>query len=126
MLKKGLQFLESNKKIALSLAILWTLIIIIGVSLPGKELPKINLFDQFDKVVHFTFFFMFFILWKMTFFENEKSSRILILIAIVFGFGIEFYQLHFVAGRSFDVWDGVWDSLGAFCGFLFYRYYLKV
>lgn len=126
MLKKGFQFLETNKKISFSLAILWTLIIIVGVSMPGKELPKVNLFDHFDKVVHFSFFFGFFILWKMVFAPFEKSSRIIILIAILFGFAIEYYQLNFVVGRSFDVWDGIWDSLGAIAGFFCYRYYLKV
>jgi glycopeptide antibiotics resistance protein len=94
--------------------------------LPGKELPKLNLFDHFDKVVHFTFFFVFFILWKMVFSQQDKSSRMIIVIAIAFGFGIEWYQLNFVVGRSFDVWDGIFDSLGAVFGFLTYRYYLKV
>jgi VanZ family protein len=126
MLKKGFQFLETHRKISFTLAILWTLIIIIGVSMPGKELPKLNLFDHFDKVVHFTFFFAFFILWKMVFAHQEKSSRMIIAIAIAFGFAIEYYQLHLVTGRSFDVWDGIFDSLGAVFGFLFYRYYLKV
>ena len=124
MLKKGFQFLETNRKIALSLAVLWTLIIIVGVSMPGRDLPKVNLFDHFDKVVHFTFFFVFFILWKMVFVPFEKSSRIIILIAIAFGFGIEYYQLNCVAGRGFDIWDGIWDSLGAIAGFFCYRFYL--
>ncbi len=126
MLKNSIQFLETHRKISFAFAILWTLIIIFGVTMPGNELPKVNLFDHFDKVVHFTFFFAFFILWKMVFAQQEKSSRIIIAVAIAFGFAIEWYQLNFVAGRSFDVWDGIFDSLGAFFGFLFYRYYLKV
>jgi VanZ family protein len=126
MLKKGFQFVENHRKISFALAVFWTIIILYGVSLPGKELPKLNLFDHFDKVVHFTFFFVFFILWKMVFSQQEKSSRMIILIAIAIGFGIEWYQLNFVVGRSFDVWDGIFDSLGAVFGFLTYRYYLKV
>jgi VanZ family protein len=77
--------------------------------LPGKEIPKLGLFDQFDKVVHFSFFFLFFLFW----YAWKPSYLGWILLAIVYGFAIEGYQRYCVSGRNFDVWDGVADTLGA-------------
>lgn len=116
-MKGWFQTFLSYKKLNLVLAIAWTILIFIGCSMPGKELPKLNLFDQFDKVVHFTFFLVFFVFWNA--WKNRPS--LFILLSILYGFGIEFYQLHCVAGRSFDVWDGVADSVGALTGYFVFR-----
>jgi len=86
--------------------------------MPGKELPKVNLFDQFDKVVHAVFFLFFFILWNLSFIYSKRNTLIILLLSIIYGFGIEFYQLYCVAGRSFDVLDGVADTFGAACGYV--------
>jgi VanZ family protein len=103
------------------LALIWTLIIFIGCSLPGKEIPKIGLFAHFDKLVHFVFFFMFFLLWKISRSSSSNSSIIILCLAIVYGFSLEFYQMYFVAGRSFDSWDGIADTIGAVSGFFVYK-----
>ncbi len=106
-------------------AILWTILIIIGCSLPGSDIPKLNLIEHFDKLVHFTFFFAFFILWYLYFHHKKHIIISLILISASFGFLIEWYQLHFVAGRSFDVWDGIADTIGAIFGALFILLFIK-
>ncbi len=113
------QYFLTHKKLTLFAAFLWTIIIIIGCSIPGKDIPKIGLFEHFDKVVHFTFFAVFFILWYIYYHTSKQIVFILILISAIFGFLIEWYQLNFVAGRSFDVWDGVADTIGALIGALF-------
>lgn len=117
-MKYILSLLRRYPKWTLALAISWTILIFIGCSMPGKELPKLGLFDHFDKLVHFTFFAVFFVLWYLSFLSSTRTAIIIISLAILYGFGIEFYQKHFVAGRSFDVWDGVADTLGALCGWL--------
>lgn len=109
-------FFTQRPKLSLVLACVWTIVIFIGCSLPGNDLPKINVFDHFDKVVHFMFFLGFFLLWSFS--GTFKNKLIIFILAILFGFGIEFYQKYFVAGRSFDVWDGIWDSLGALIGLI--------
>lgn len=120
-MKYILSLLRTYPKWTLAMAISWTILIFIGCSMPGKELPKLGLFDNFDKLVHFTFFVVFFVLWYMRFSIHTKSALVILTIAIIYGFGIEFYQKHFVAGRSFDVWDGVADTLGALCGWVIVR-----
>ncbi|MBL7771413.1 MAG: VanZ family protein [Chitinophagaceae bacterium] len=112
-MKRLFQFLKSNHALTGILALAWTVLIFIGCSMPGKELPKLTLFDQFDKVVHFSFFLVFYILWN----SWKEKPWLIILLAAIYGFAIEYYQLHCVAGRSFDVWDGVADTFGALCGF---------
>lgn len=109
--------LDKHRKVSLFMAIIWTIIIFIGCSLPGRDLPSVDLFDQFDKVVHFTFFIIFFVFWYFSPTTFYKKSFIWILIAGLTGFAIEFYQLNFVAGRSFDIWDGIADTFGALAGY---------
>lgn len=126
MVKQFTRYLETHRAISASLAILWTIILLVACSMPGNELPKVDLFDHADKIIHWLFFVLFFIAWKITFYQTNRSSRWILIISVILGFSIEYYQLYFVKGRSFDVWDGIFDAIGAWCGFLYYRYYLKV
>lgn len=104
-------------------AIVWTMIILIGCSMPGNELPKVHLFDHVDKVIHFIFFVFFFIFWNFSPTKYRQQAFVWIVFSFLLGFGIEFYQLNFVKGRSFDIWDGVADTLGALAGWQLIRYY---
>ena len=112
-MKRMYAFLNQHKRLSLFLAISWTIIIFIGCSIPGKELPSISLFDQSDKLIHFIFFAVFFILWSSYYQLSAKNLIFLLIVASAYGFALEFYQLHFVSGRSFDVWDGIADTAGA-------------
>ena len=121
MLKK----IISNKKFMMVLAVAWTILIFIGCSLPGKDLPPITVFDHFDKVVHFVFFFVFAILWRQSLspsgggIRGRKFYATIILLSFAYGFALEFYQINFVPGRTWDVWDGVADGVGGMAGVLF-------
>jgi VanZ family protein len=110
-------FLE-RQKLSLVLAIIWTIIILVGCTMPGRDLPPITVFAHFDKVVHFIFFLVFFVLWFCASYLFRYKALFITLIACLLGFSIEFYQLHFVTGRSFDVWDGMADTIGAMGGWL--------
>ena len=121
MISSILSFFKRYFWLNLGLAISWTILIFIGCSLPGRDLPSISVFDHFDKVVHFTFLFVFFTLWYVFFSEVKFISFYLILLSFLYGFGLEFYQIYFVAGRSFDIWDGVADTLGGLCAYFVLR-----
>jgi VanZ family protein len=116
-------YFNERKALSLVLAVIWTIIILIGCSLPGKDLPAITVFDQFDKVVHFTFFFAFFFFWYCGMHSFSHKALLIICSAFILGFAIEFYQMYFVAGRSFDVWDGVADTVGSLVAWLCFKKY---
>ena len=71
--------------------------------MPADEVPQIELFAGFDKVVHGCMYFGLTVLDCWTF--NSEERRILILYIVVFSsaFGLlmEFYQLEMQAGRAF-------------------------
>jgi VanZ family protein len=98
-----------DKKTWVLLASVWSILIFIGCSMPGSNLPKLSVWDHFDKVVHFVLFGGCTFLWFMAF---PKNLFRVALVVLVFGIGIEFYQRYFVAGRSFDIWDIVADAVG--------------
>ncbi|MFM2387036.1 MAG: hypothetical protein RL660_1793 [Bacteroidota bacterium] len=102
-----------SRKIWMLLAFAWGILVFIGCSLPGRDLPKVDLLDNVDKIVHFVFFFC--LVLCANFAGYCKTFIGALLLCLLYGFGLEWYQLYFVAGRSFDVWDGVADTLGGMC-----------
>jgi VanZ family protein len=98
-----------DKKTWVLLASVWSILIFIGCGMPGSNLPKLTVWDHFDKVVHFVLFGGCTYLWFMAF--PKYLYRVAGLV-LLFGIAIEFYQKYFVPGRSFDVWDILADALG--------------
>jgi VanZ family protein len=108
----GLQFIRILSRSAWP-SLVWTFLILLACSLPGKEIPEAPLFPHFDKLVHFGLFFVWSILWL----ARYPSRWLVILVSgIIFGIFIEFYQEWLPIGRSFDWWDAVADSFGAVTG----------
>ena len=108
-------------------ATIWFIITIILLALPGDDLPHGDLFNipYFDKYVHFGMFFIltFLFCWpfldKYQHFQPWKSTGFKIaLYVILYGVAMEFVQKYFVRGRSFDVFDILFDSLGSFGGLI--------
>lgn len=116
MINKVLKNIIQKRLLLIGLSIVWTIVIFVGCSLPGKDLPELSIFDHFDKVVHFSFFMVFFFLWYFSFNSKKNAGIYLVIMSFIYGFGLEFYQVYFVAGRSFDIWDGVADTLGSVFG----------
>jgi VanZ family protein len=98
-----------SKRMWMLLALVWSILIFIGCSLPSSNLPKLSVWDHFDKVVHFVLFGVCTFLWH----QSIAKYLLGICVAVIFyGIAIEFYQEYFVPSRSFDVWDIVADVVG--------------
>ena len=73
-------------------------------------------FNQGDKVIHFTLFFIFTILLSFTSYCTRKIC--LLGIPILFGITIEIFQYFMAMGRTFDLFDIVANSLGVLLAYL--------
>ena len=100
-------------------AILWTVLIFVLCTLPSEHLPKNN-----DKTNHLLAFAGF------TFFWLFHASRywLILLIAVVYGIGIEFWQATLPASfhRGFEWYDALADSIGGVMGYFIYLIFRKL
>lgn len=122
--------MHQNNSVRLKLflpAIAWFITSFILLAMPGDDLPDGGLFDIpfFDKYVHFGMFFLLTFLFSWPFskantqIQTWKLMSIKIAVyAIVYGVAMEFVQKYFVKGRSFDVVDILFDSIGSAGGLL--------
>lgn len=121
-MKKFYFQIRSYSGLIFFLCILWTTIIIIGSCLPGKDIPSLTTLPNIDKVVHLLFFFHFFLLWRIYYYKKTNYEYNILIISILLGVGIEYYQRYCVNGRSYDIKDIIADTLGAFLGLFFSRW----
>ncbi len=116
-------------------ALVWTLLVFILLTIPGKMLPDENqlTIPNLDKLVHIILFGCFVFLWSFYFASrkdlhtplNKKLFHIL-LIACLFGTAMEFIQKYFIPNRDFDIYDIAADIIGAICGYLIARLIVRV
>lgn len=107
------------KKPITLICLAWMFIVLVGSLMPGRDLPKINLF-QADKVVHLIFYFvlcmlMFFSMvreWKGGL-QSRKWLWRSVLAASFFGLFIEILQSNLNTGRYFDTFDVLANTIGA-------------
>ena len=111
-------------------AIVWFLVVLVLLCMPGKDLPSSNWFNIFylDKWVHTGIFGLLSLLFMLPFavspIKHKEKLQYFIGIAIatsVWGLTTEFMQKYLVSGRSFDLVDWAADSLGAFTSFIICR-----
>lgn len=102
-------------------AIFWLVLILILCTIPSEHLPKAQ---PNDKISHFVFFSGFTFFW---FFHSSKHWLI-ILIAALYGIGIEFWQgsLPESFHRSFDWYDALADGIGGVMGLIAYWLFNKL
>ncbi len=113
-------------------AVLWFIISIILLTLPASDLPHRGLFDvpYFDKYVHLLMFFvlttLFCLPFSATAYKRSDVTAVFNKIAfsiISYGIIMEFIQKFLTTGRSFDVFDILFDTLGCLLGLLAVRQY---
>jgi len=107
-----------HKNSYLSVALIWTCSILLLCLEPASDLPKIEI-NNVDKLAHFTFHFVFIILWYLYFKSatnkiNYQTPVILFLVSLVFGIGIEWSQQVLTTSRKGDVLDVISNISGAF------------
>ncbi len=110
------------KKAILSLAIGWTFLILVLCLVKFGDLPKIKVAGA-DKYGHFTFHFVFTLLWGYYFWlkQNQIVLRKLInvvLASLCYGILIEFLQETCTKTRQADSLDVLANFSGAMTGFL--------
>ena len=108
--------------------LLWLAIICYALFIPAKELPVKTLFSipHFDKMVHFTLFFVLCILLLRPFKKLKYQYYILApLISIVLSGLLEFSQHLLSTSRSSDIYDFMANSLGIIASVLFYYLFVS-
>lgn len=100
--------LERFHVAARPLAVLWTLAIVVGLSLPGEVLPE-PLLLSYDKLIHLGVFLGFGLLWQWAY----PHARMRILVAgVLFAVLSETYQHVMPINRLFSLADVAADLLG--------------
>ncbi len=108
-------------KIKLFLSLLWTIFILIGSITSGETINKIGWINipHFDKIVHFTWYFVLYLFWyswliaKYTNCINLNCRFFLASVIIVYGLLMELLQMFFAYQRSFEINDILINSIGA-------------
>lgn len=97
------------------------------LTLPGSTLPKVNYWGQ-DKIIHIILFgsLMYAALYHFDQMENSfvKTTRARVytmIVCILYGIGMEFYQKYFVPSRGFEVSDMLADAVGVILSLPLYQ-----
>jgi hypothetical protein len=104
-------------------------LVFVLLSLPGDEftdhtswISKIMALPYADKVVHMGLFgslalslFFHFEMLTDTRYKTTRAKAIALIICILYGIGMEYYQKYYVPSRGFDVLDMLADAIGALC-----------
>lgn len=108
------------RNVFLLAAVVWTLFITYACLTTAANIPKVEWlnFENKDKLVHFTFYFVFTFLWVLDLYKSKrftpKKARVFVfIIAVVFGIIIEICQGMFTAERSPDVLDVLANTSGS-------------
>ena len=101
----------------------WAIVILILSALPGRDLPKIDLF-QADKIAHVLVYLVLFILLMYWFSAVELKTAWVkaFVIVVLYGMAMEFMQDTFFPERFFDWADAVANAVGAGLGIVIFRY----
>lgn len=108
--------LKTNKIVYV--AIFWTILITILSLITIGNIGESIAISGKDKYVHFSFYFVFTILWILFFkYKQFSNLKIVLLIAIIYGILMEIFQGIFTTSRHPDIYDVVANSFGALVGY---------
>jgi len=116
-------------------AFIWWLIVLVLMCTPGNDLPELGSWTELiklDKIIHVGIFSLMGYLFMRPVYKRDlpaaQKQNYFLKIAIcisLWGITTEFIQHFWIPGRSFDLWDWVADTIGAFLAILLSRKYLK-
>lgn len=108
------------RNIFLLAAVAWTLFITYACLTAAANVPKVAWLNiqHKDKIVHFTFYLVFTLLWvldliKAKRFSPKKARIVVFIIAVLFGIIIEICQGLFTKERSPDALDVLANTSGS-------------
>ena len=109
------------KNVIFGLAVAWTALIAFLCLVKLNNLPSLGVSGA-DKYVHFTFHFVFTVLWGYYIFLNQhklelKKIGLLVFISLCYGILIEFMQELFTTTRHADIFDVLANLTGATIAF---------
>lgn len=104
-------------------------LVFVLLSLPGNDfndhtswISKIMALPYADKVVHMGLFgslalsvFFHFEMLTDARYKTTRTKAIALIICILYGIGMEYYQKYYVTSRGFEVLDMLADAIGALC-----------
>ena len=110
-------------------------LIFILLSMPGSNfqgkswISSILHLPYADKVVHMGLFgslalsiFFYFEQLSTIGFKSIRAKALSLILCILYGIGMEYYQKYFVPSRSFDVIDMLADAIGALLALPFFNW----
>lgn len=109
--------------------LVWAIIILIAVCLPGNSLSQISFWDHipgFDKMVHAALFFIFVLILARSVKQYKGVQKryyqgiITLSAAGIYALITEMLQLFVVSGRSWEWLDLLFDLAGAAAGWMAY------
>ena len=122
--------LLAHSKLWFTLALLWTATVTFLCLVSMKELPSLVV-SGLDKYVHFTFHFIFTMLWM--FYVNsrkiidDKSILKVVFASLIFGITIEILQELLTITRKADLKDVLANFTGAIIAAILFKYfYIKM
>lgn len=121
-------FLKINQIIRNLLFVFYATCVLILSLLPPSDLPKVSLFPEADKVIHFLMYFLFSGIgcWTLRAELKKRNYYLNAFIAVGWGILMEILQLTMHAGRSFSVFDILANIAGVTCGILTYRFLVSL
>jgi VanZ family protein len=102
-----------------------SIVILIVVLIPGSNLPDVNPFIGFDKIVHIGLFGAWALAVYYEFRKPEFNLFLAFVVGISFSLFTEALQL-FVEARSFDMYDLFADAAGLIIGLTISPYVLQM
>lgn len=118
-----ISFLLSVKQVFRVVFIVFYLSVIVALSLlPPNDLPHVNVFEGFDKVVHFLMYFPLAALlcWNLRVEQNTNRAFIVLGASVLWGIFMEYMQRSMHLGRSFSWYDELANFAGASVGVVIY------
>jgi VanZ family protein len=116
------------------LALIWSILTQVLLSLPGSVFPSKGLFSipHLDKIAHIGLFGGLVFFWSLFIYFKKPDPAIgsgtlwaIVFFAIAYGIIMEFIQENFIPNRSFDRGDIVADIVGSLIGYILTQGFLR-
>ncbi|MFK8264912.1 VanZ family protein [Capnocytophaga cynodegmi] len=115
-----------NKRKFTILLGIWFIVVVTLSLMPGDSTPDLPRIPYIDKIAHFTFYFVFTVLFFLTLKNECKCVKkipyiylISALFAFLLGISIELLQKTITTTRSGDIYDVFFNSFGTIVALVF-------